>query len=159
MAAKRCKKHSGSWLNSLRVFGASLWRPKSVEAAHLKSGRWGEREAVYFLKKKKWKIRGERVRSGKHDELDIIADDGNALVFVEVKTRKNENFGRPFAAVNQEKRKRLSRAAVNYLKKQTLHPDYIRFDVIEVIGEPGGKPEIRHIENAFPLNSAYKLWW
>jgi len=39
-------------------------------------------------------------------------------------------------------------------------PDYIRFDVIEVIGEPHiGKPEIRHIENAFPLDAAYRLWW
>jgi hypothetical protein len=41
-----------------------------------------------------------------------------------------------------------------------LQPDYIRFDVIEVIGEPGGnEPEIRHIENAFPLDSSYRLWW
>lgn len=132
---------------------------RNPEAAHLQAGKWGEKQAVRFLKSRKWKIVGERVRSGKHDELDIIADDGNALVFVEVKTRKNEDFGRPFSAVNKEKRKRLSRAAVNYLKKKNVKPDYIRFDVIEVIGEPGGDPEIRHIENAFPLDPAYSLWW
>ena len=133
---------------------------KKDEPAHLASGRWGERVAVRSLKSKGWKILGERVRAGKHGELDIVADDRIALVFVEVKTRKNEDFGRPFSAVNQEKRKRLSRAAVAYLKQKNIKPDYIRFDVVEVIGEPGNKnPEVRHIENAFPLDSAYRLWW
>ncbi len=132
---------------------------RNDEPAHLKSGRWGEKVAVKHLRSKHCKIVGERVRAGKHDELDVIAKDGNCLVFVEVKTRKNENFGRPFSAVNAAKRKRLSRAAVAYLKKKNAKPDFIRFDVIEVIGEPGGEPEVRHIENAFPLDSAYKLWW
>lgn len=150
------RKGIATILASLRLRG--LKNPIN-EPTHLKSGRWGEKVAVKMLRSKHWKIIGERVRVGKHDELDIIADDKTALVFVEVKTRKNENYGRPFSAVNKEKRKRLSRAAVTYLKKKKLKPDYIRFDVIEVIGEPGTKPEIRHIENAFPLDSAYKLWW
>lgn len=133
---------------------------KSAEPAHLKAGRWGERLAVRFLKKKRFKIIGQRVRVGKRDELDIIAEHGGALVFVEVKTRKNENYGRPFSAVNKAKRKHLSRAAVAFLKRKKIEPEYIRFDVVEVIGEPGGDaPEIRHIENAFPLDSAYRLWW
>ncbi len=133
---------------------------RSNEPAHLASGRWGEKQAVRFLKAGGYKIIGERVRVGKHDELDVIAEDAGALVFVEVKTRRNENFGRPFSAVNKEKRKRLSRAAITYLKKKKLTPDYIRFDVVEVVGEPrGDAPEIRHIENAFQLDSAYKLWW
>ena len=136
------------------------WFKKSSEPAHLKSGRWGERQAARLLKKKRYKILGQRVRVGKRDEIDIVAGQGNALVFVEVKTRKNENYGRPFSAVNKEKRKRLSRAAVAYLKKRRIQPEHIRFDVIEVIGELGGDaPEIRHIENAFPLDSAYRLWW
>lgn len=133
---------------------------RNSEPAHLASGRWGEKQAVRFLKSNGSKIIGERVRAGKHDELDIIAEHAGVLVFVEVKTRRNENFGRPFAAVNKEKRRRLSRAAVTYLKKKKLCPDYIRFDVVEVVGEPaGGIPEIRHIENAFQLDPAYKLWW
>ena len=95
-----------------------------------------------------------------HDELDIVAEYSGVFVVVEVKTRRNENYGRPFAAVNAAKRKRLSRAAVTYLKQNKLQPEHIRFDVIEVIGEPGRQvPEIRHIENAFPLDSAYRLWW
>ncbi len=160
MAAKKHRKHEGSGWKSFCAACASLGKSKPEEPAHLKSGRWGEKESVKYLRSKHWKMVGQRVRAGRHDEIDIIAHDGNVLVFVEVKTRKNETYGRPFAAVNQAKRKRLSRAAVNYLKKKKVKPDYIRFDVIEVIGGPdGGAPEIRHIENAFPLDSAYKLWW
>ena len=136
------------------------WFKKSAEPAHLKSGKWGERQAVGLLKSKGWKIVGERVRVGRHDELDIVADHGGVLVFVEVKTRKNEDFGRPISAVNKAKRHRLSRAAVGYLKRRKPPPDYFRFDVVEVIGEPDmGPPIIRHIENAFQLDRAYKLWW
>ncbi len=136
------------------------WFKKSPEPAHLKSGKWGERQAVRLLKSKGWKIVGERVRVGRHDELDIIAEHGGVLVFVEVKTRKNEDFGRPISAVNKAKRHRLCRAAVGYLKRQKPPPDYFRFDVVEVIGEPDmGPPIIRHIENAFQLDSIYKLWW
>lgn len=133
---------------------------KKNEPAHLKTGRWGEKQAVRFLKSKGWKIIGERVRVGKHDELDIVSETTGVLVFVEVKTRRNENHGRPFSAVNKEKRRRLCRAVVAYLKKKKIEPDHFRLDVIEVIGQPDGDaPEIRHIENAFQLGSAYKLWW
>lgn len=133
---------------------------KSREASHLQTGRWGERQAARFLKSLRYRIRGLRVQVGKHDELDIVAEHSGILVFIEVKTRRNETYGRPISAVNQAKRKRLSRAAVTYLKKNKLRPDHIRFDVVEVIGSPGGQPpEIRHIENAFPLDSAYRLWW
>jgi putative endonuclease len=133
---------------------------RKAEPAHLKTGRWGERQAVRLLKTKRYKLLGQRVRVGKHDEIDIVAEHHGTLVFVEVKTRKNEKFGRPFSAVNSEKRKHLSRAAVAYLKQKRIKPEYIRFDVVEVIGEPGSDgPEIRHIENAFPLDPAYRLWW
>ena len=78
------------------------------------------------------------------------------MIFVEVKTRANEDFGRPIAAVNRAKRKKLSRAAVHFLKKRELRSPYIRFDVVEVIGE---KPEIRHIKNVFTLEGGYRVWW
>ncbi len=130
------------------------------EAPHLASGRWGERQAARFLKANGVKIVGKRVRAGRHDEIDIVGREGQTLVFVEVKTRRNETFGRPFSAVDREKRRRLSRAAVAYLRKEKIEPEHIRFDVVEVVGSPGGEPPvIRHIENAFPLDSAYRLWW
>lgn len=136
------------------------WLRPAAEAAHLRSGRWGERQAVRYLKARRYDIRGQRVRVGKHDEIDILAQLRDIMVFVEVKTRKNEAFGRPAAAVNATKRKRLSRAAVHYLRKHKITSGFIRFDIIEVIGAPGGSPpEIRHIENAFELDRAYRLWW
>jgi len=136
------------------------WQKKRTEPAHLKSGRWGEHLALRLLKKKKYRIEGKRVRVGRHDEIDLIAWQDDILVFVEVKTRKNERFGRPVTAVNSAKRKRLSRAAVAYLRKMPKHPNYIRFDVVEVIGEPKKPhPEIRHLENVFPLDASYRLWW
>ena len=100
------------------------------------------------------------MEGGRHDEIDLIARLDDTMVFVEVKTRKNENYGRPAASVNRDKRHKLSRAAVSFLQKRKLRPPYIRFDLIEVIGEPdGGTPEIRHIENAFQLEGGYRIWW
>ncbi|MCF7848934.1 MAG: YraN family protein [Kiritimatiellales bacterium] len=133
---------------------------RAGEPAHLRSGRWGEKQAEKLLKQKGYKILGRRVNVGKHDELDLIARQDETLVFIEVKTRKNEDFGRPASAVGSKKRKHLSRAAVHYLKRLKSNPAYIRFDVVEVIGEPGGSvPELRHIENAFPLDPSFQLWW
>lgn len=129
---------------------------KYSEAAHLKTGRRGEKQAERFFKKAGYKILGRRVRCGRHDEIDLIARLDDVMVFVEVKTRKNEMMGRPAAAVNRDKRRKLSRAAVTFLQKRKLRPPYIRFDIIEVIDEP---PEIRHIENAFQMEGGYRIWW
>lgn len=126
------------------------------EASHLKTGRRGEKQAEKFLKGKGFKILGRRVCVGKHDEIDLIAREGDTMVFVEVKTRKNEAYGRPAAAVSRDKRRKLSRAAVGFLQKRKLKPSYIRFDVIEVIEDPF---EIRHIENGFQLEGGYRVWW
>jgi len=132
----------------------------STEAPHLKAGRWGEKQAEKFLKRSGYRILGRRVRVGRHDELDLIAQEDETLVFVEVKTRKNENYGRPASSVNRDKRRKLSRAAVSFLQKRKLQPPTIRFDIIEVVGElDGGTPEIRHIENAFQLEGGYRIWW
>lgn len=125
------------------------------EASHLRTGRRGEDAAEKFLRKAGLKVIARNVRVGA-DELDLIAQQSDTLVFVEVKTRTNEVFGRPIAAVNRAKRRKLSRAAIRFLKKRKLRPPYIRFDVIEVVGE---KPEIRHIQNAFTLEGGYRIWW
>jgi putative endonuclease len=125
------------------------------EAPHLRTGRRGEAQAEEFLKRAGLKMIARNVRVG-YDELDLIAQQGDTLVFVEVKTRANEHFGRPVAAVNRAKRRKLSRAAMHFLKKRKLRPPFIRFDVVEVVGE---KPEIRHIQNAFTLEGGYRIWW
>jgi putative endonuclease len=125
------------------------------EAEHLRTGRWGEEQAEKFLKKAGLKMVGRNVRVG-YDEIDLIVRQGDTLIFVEVKTRASEDFGRPASAVNRAKRKKLSRAAIRFLKNHKLRPPYIRFDVVEVVGE---KPEIRHIQNAFQMEGGYRIWW
>jgi len=122
------------------------------------TGSWGEAQAERALRQKGYSILGRRVHVGRRDELDLIARDGTVLVFVEVKTRKTEAFGRPGAAVNHAKRHYLSRAAVRYLKHLRQRPNAFRFDVVEVIGTLNTPaPLIRHIENAFPLDRCYRV--
>ncbi len=122
------------------------------------TGSWGEAQAERALRQKGYSILGRRVHVGRRDELDLIARDGAVLVFVEVKTRKTEAFGRPGAAVNHAKRHYLSRAAVRYLKHLRQRPNAFRFDVVEVIGTLNTPaPLIRHIENAFPLDRCYRV--
>jgi len=127
-------------------------------AGHSSTGAWGEAQAERTLRQKGYSILGRRVRVGRRDELDLVARDGEVLVFVEVKTRKAETFGRPGAAVNHAKRHYLSRAAVRYLKHLRQRPETFRFDVVEVIGTVDTPtPLIRHIENAFPLDRCYRV--
>ena len=132
------------------------------EPAHLVAGKWGEQQAEHYLVRQGYRVVGRRVRVGVKDELDLVMRRGEVLVFVEVKTRKSEDFGRPFASVNPAKRRHLSRAAIHYLTrlKPEQRPTYFRFDVVEVIGEPkAGEPVIRHIEQAFSMEGGYRLPW
>jgi len=115
-------------------------------------GVWGEGQAADRLRRDGWKILGRRVRPNRRDELDIIAARDGVLAFVEVKTRTDERVARPGASVKAAKRHALNRAARAYLR-QAGFPDRIyRFDIVEVVGRPGGAPpEIRHHEDAFPF--------
>ena len=127
-------------------------------AAAPPAGSWGEAQAEHALRQKGYAILGRRVHVGRRDELDLVARDGAVLVFVEVKTRKTEAFGRPGAAVNRAKRHYLSRAAVRYMKHLRQRPNAFRFDVVEVVGTASTPaPLIRHIENAFPLDRCYRV--
>jgi putative endonuclease len=134
----------------LGTFLSALWARKP---AHLRAGEWGERVAARQLERQGMKIIGRRVRVGRRDELDLVARDGKTLVFVEVKTRATEQFGRAIEAIDARKRKVLRRAARAYLRKVREQPEYFRFDVVEVVGSPEGtEPEIRHIPNAFSIH-------
>lgn len=126
---------------------------------HLRTGIWGERQAEQHLRAKGLVILGRRARISVRDEIDLVARDGEILVFVEVKTRKGEMFGRPLSSVDRRKRHALSRAAIRYLQKLG-RPVNFRFDVVEVVGEKDGPgPVIRHVENAFCLDRCYSLPW
>lgn len=129
-------------------------RPKD-EAPHLKLGREGEKRAATYLRKNGHKILYRNFRAPHGGEVDIVCRDKahDELVFVEVKTRTDEEFGRPFDAVDKKKRRLILRGAMTWLKMLDMPDITFRFDVIEIVmNEP---PEIRHIENAFQLPSNY----
>jgi putative endonuclease len=143
---------------SLRVRLLAAWErltataPRKAMPAGHRIGRWGEDLAVAHLRRKGYRILGRRVRPDRRDEIDIVARLDETLVFVEVKTRRAEDFGRPFEAVDRAKRHALSRAASRYLRRAGFPRLFYRFDLIEVVGAPGAQAEVRHIENAFPFD-------
>ena len=114
-------------------------------------GSFGEEAAAGYLKKKKYKII-ERNHKNLYGELDIIAHYKNDIVFVEVKTRRSDKYGKPYEAVDYYKQKRITGAAKAYLCKNKLYDVNVRFDVVEVYGtvtENGFElDKIIHIENA-----------
>jgi len=131
--------------------------PPAPSGGTAATGLWGEDVAAAALEGKGYRILGRRVRPDRRDEIDIVARTGETLVFVEVKTRRNEDFGRPLSAVDRAKRQALNRAAVRYLHRLGFPQLYYRFDTVEVIGSPGDQPVVRHIENAFPFDRRYML--
>ncbi|NVM24339.1 MAG: YraN family protein [Desulfobacterales bacterium] len=83
-------------------------------------------------------------------EVDLVARDGDILVFVEIKTRKNESLGQIKEAVNRRKQSQLSKVALAYLKSNNLWGSKARFDVVAV-RLIDGKKEVEIIKNAFEL--------
>ena len=106
-------------------------------------GRAGEIKAAEFLKRKKYKIIKCNYKTY-CGEIDIIAEDGEYTVFVEVKTRTNDDFGQPSEAVNQKKIEKYYKVAAEYLQRNKKTDTPCRFDVIEI--ENG---QINHIIDAF----------
>ena len=136
----------------------SRWRSKasSEEAPHIVLGREGERLAAEFLRRDGHKILRRNFRAPHGGEVDIVCRDkaNNELVFVEVKTRSTEDFGRPFDAVNRKKRRLILRGAMTWLKMLDMPDITFRFDVIEIVmTDP---PDIRRLENAFQLPPNYR---
>ncbi len=110
-------------------------------------GTKGEDIACEFLINKGYFIIERNFRAEKK-EIDIIAYNGNSLVFVEVKTRYGRRSGFPEEAVTPRKQAHIKIAAERYLM---CHPEYTRYriDVISIITEAGSPIEITHFEDAF----------
>lgn len=115
-------------------------------AEHNKLGNRGENAACDFLQSKGYQIL-ERNWSGERCEVDIIATDGDYLVFVEVKTRSSSYWANPEDAVSQAKMNRIIHAANSYIEQNDIDlcP---RFDVISIIAGRNNL-EIEHIDDAF----------
>jgi putative endonuclease len=111
---------------------------------------WGEAEAARYLRGLGWEIL-ETNWHCRYGELDLIASAGEALVFVEVKTRRSKSFGLPEEALTPAKRRRILRAAWTYLDERGLTPSAWRVDVIAIEGRPGLPPRrLDHYRDALP---------
>ena len=112
-------------------------------------GDRGERAAVKYLQRQGFQIIA-RQYSTPWGEIDIVAIEGQTIVFVEVKTRKTINAGHPFEAVTHEKQSKLTRMALAYLKRYKLLEHSARFDVMSIVWPDENKSaEITHFRNAF----------
>lgn len=114
-------------------------------------GRRGEQLAARFLRRHGFKILYRNFRSKFGGEIDLVCRDrtANALVFVEVKTRRSDAFGPPHAAVTRAKQERLRRGAQQWLRMLDRPELVYRFDVVEVVMDDG--PRITLIRNAFSV--------
>src|SRR4051794_7794314 len=109
-------------------------------------GKQGEQIAAAYLQERGYTILGANWRSP-NGEFDLIARDGEWLVFVEVKTRK-AGLEAAFESISPRKRKILERRAYLYLSENNVDSDW-RIDVVAVTLPPQGKPQIEHVQDAF----------
>lgn len=114
-----------------------------------KTGQRGEDLAADYLAGAGYRIVERNYRCF-YGEIDIVAREGETLVFAEVKSRRSEAYGAPQLAVGREKQKKLSRIALHYLAQKHPSGTPARFDVVAVRLRPEG-PQIELIRNAFEL--------
>lgn len=102
-------------------------------------------EAGYEILHRNWR--------GGGGEIDRIAQDGEVLVFVEIRARRTDAHGEPWETVGYRKQRRLARAALAYLARPEVGRPAVRFDVISVLVEPGVPPQIEVYQDAFWMES------
>lgn len=110
-------------------------------------GQQGERLAAKYLRRQGCQIVARSARD-KYGELDLVAVEGKTIVFVEVKTRQSHQKGHPAEAVTPEKQRRVTRAALAYLKAHRLLGYRCRFDVIAITWNDQ-QAELEHYPAAF----------
>jgi putative endonuclease len=133
MSARGALARAAAWLDSLR--------------AQLPLGRRGERAAEKYLRRNGYRIVARNFRAA-GAEIDIVAMDGEALVFVEVKTRRSREAGAPHEAVDERKQKQIRRAAEIFATRYRADDVTMRFDIIAVDAS-GKRLEIELLRNAF----------
>jgi putative endonuclease len=108
----------------------------------------GERAAEEELRRRGYRIRARNYRC-RRGEADLVAQDGDDLVFVEVKTRAGFDYGLPQDAVGWTKQQRLGQAAAHYCHRYQIEDRPVRFDVVEVIVLRGEVAAVEVIRDAF----------
>ncbi len=131
-----------------RFFAAS---PKT---GHLRLGARGERLAARFLRRNHYKILYRHFRGRRGGEIDLVCRDGETLVFVEVKTRTSEQFGRPVETITRRQRQRIVLGGLAWLRLLDNPDISFRFDVVEVLMDEK-TPHLELIRDAFRLPDRY----
>ena len=117
----------------------------------------GEARAAAHLAARGYRIVARNVRSSV-GELDLVAEDGQVLVFVEVKARRTDAFGGAIHAVHQRKQEKLIQLAAQYLARHHLKDRQCRFDVVLLQGTNAEASQIEHIQNAFEVPGDDLRW-
>lgn len=137
------------WISPDLIFDLLDRLPPDASKGHLALGRWGERRAARYVRRRGWKILRCNFRAPGGGEVDLVCRDGDVLVFAEVKTRRSEEMGRPMDAVDKQKERLIRQGALYWLRLLEMPDITFRFDIIEVIA--AHPVEIRVIESAFTL--------
>lgn len=138
-----------NWQNGDPMFDWLTRLLNSANGTKKQLGNRGEIEAAEYLQRLGYTILHRQHRS-RFGELDLVARDGQTLVFVEVKTRTTSAAGHPAESITPAKQAQLTRAAVAFLKKRRWLQQRARFDVVAIIWPVANQPpQIQHYQNAF----------
>jgi putative endonuclease len=134
----------GRWLDRQRQAA----RRRLGVAPHLQLAERGEDWAQRFVQEMGWIVVARNYRrKGGQGEIDLVAVEGDTLVFVEVKTRSSAETGEPERAVHRAKEKLLGRTAEEYIRMATLEGMAIRFDVVSLV--MGETTKVEYLRDAF----------
>ena len=122
---------------------------RGKDMRRIRTGRQGQDLAAGYLERAGYRIIARNYRC-LFGEMDLVARDGAAIVFIEVKSRKSDRFGPPQSSVGPKKQKKMSQIALHYLEQNQLHACEARFDVVAVSLLPAGH-RVELIQNAFDL--------
>lgn len=113
-------------------------------------GKEGEDIALKFLKDKGYRLIARNYAVQRYGEIDLIMQDGNYLVFVEVRTKRNTIYGTPLETINYEKRRQIVKMARLYMIRKKVDSNvFCRFDVVGIVLPKGGEPQIEYYKDAF----------
>jgi len=123
-----------------------------VTQERLHFGKEGEKAAVKFLKKRGYRIIEKNYRN-KAGEIDIIAEHGQVLMFVEVKSRAGAELGEPLEAITPHKQRKIGQVARGFMAQHKSENRDCRFDVVGIQGDPNQPKQwdIELIQDAFRL--------
>lgn len=139
-------------LRALDWLAARTLSPEDIPA-HQRTGRRGEEDAYFYLRRRGYTSIARNFRSPNHrGELDLVGWDLDVLCFIEVKTRTTRDFKPAAAAVDRDKQRELSLVARDFLRQMPASCQW-RFDVLAVYYERGpSRPSFELFQNAFPVS-------